>query len=135
MKVCYIGDAGDIHVQVWVKYFAGNGNDVHILSQRSFADDGIDLGIKNVSLHLLGKIPAKVKPLSSLVNLIWSIIQVRRIIGEIKPNILHIQYIGGWGFLGALSGFHPLLMTDADSGQIGHPVKRGSGSGPGMAIV
>ncbi|MFC1964845.1 glycosyltransferase family 4 protein [Chloroflexota bacterium] len=111
MKVCYIGDAGDIHVQKWLKYFADNGNDVHIISQRSFADDGIDLDIKNVSLRLLGKIPATLKLVSSLVNLIWSIIQVRRIIGKIKPDIFHVQYIGGWGFLGALSGFHPLLMT------------------------
>ncbi|MFC2004919.1 glycosyltransferase, partial [Chloroflexota bacterium] len=32
MKICFIADARSVHTQKWVKYFANNGNDVHLIS-------------------------------------------------------------------------------------------------------
>ena len=37
--------------------------------------------------------------------------RVKKLIKEIRPSLLHIQYAGVNGVLGALSGFHPLLVT------------------------
>lgn len=36
---------------------------------------------------------------------------LRRTLGAIKPDVLHALYITHNGFLGALSGFHPLVIT------------------------
>ena len=36
MKICYLADAGSIHTQRWIKYFADNGHEVYLISPRPF---------------------------------------------------------------------------------------------------
>jgi glycosyltransferase involved in cell wall biosynthesis len=37
--------------------------------------------------------------------------QTRRLVRKIKPDILHAHYIFGYGLFGALSGFHPFVVS------------------------
>jgi len=41
----------------------------------------------------------------------YDTIKVRRLIKEIKPDVLHVHYAVGYGLLGALSGFHPFVLS------------------------
>ena len=41
---------------------------------------------------------------------LWPL-HVRRMVNKIKPNILHSHYVGTYGYLGAISGFHPLIIS------------------------
>jgi glycosyltransferase involved in cell wall biosynthesis len=41
----------------------------------------------------------------------YDTIKVRRLIKEIKPDVLHVHYAVGYGLLGALSGFHPIVLS------------------------
>jgi glycosyltransferase involved in cell wall biosynthesis len=36
---------------------------------------------------------------------------LKRAIRDFKPDILHAQYMGAWGLMGALTGFHPFIGT------------------------
>lgn len=38
-------------------------------------------------------------------------LQLRNIVSQIKPNILHVHYASGYGTLGRLSGFRPRLLS------------------------
>jgi glycosyltransferase involved in cell wall biosynthesis len=107
VKICYLANAASIHTVRWVKYFADNGHEVHLASSRTFRDS--DVG--DVKLHVLKKVCPQIRIVSFIINLPPHIIQVRRLIRKIKPNIVHAHQISGYAFLGALSGFHPFILS------------------------
>jgi glycosyltransferase involved in cell wall biosynthesis len=38
-------------------------------------------------------------------------IRARKLINEIKPDLLHAHYISDYGIIGSLTGFHPLILS------------------------
>jgi len=102
MKICYIAEAGSIHTKKWMKYFVGRGHNVDLISRKSFEANDIE----NVNLHWLSTFR---HPL--FLRYLCDTIEVRRLVKEIKPDILHIHYAVGYGLLGALSSFHPFILS------------------------
>lgn len=107
MRICYLANANSIHTQRWVKYFASHGHEVHLISQMPFGGNNIE----NIKLYVLRRFNPRIPIISLLVNLLFNVIQVKRWVREIKPDILHAHYITSYGFWGALSGFHPLVLS------------------------
>jgi glycosyltransferase involved in cell wall biosynthesis len=107
MKICYLADAGSIHTQRWVKHFADKGHHVDLISYRPFGDNNIS----GVNLRLITFVKLPMRIFSSWVSFVLTSIRVRKLIKELKPDILHAHYIIDYGLLGALSGFHPLIFT------------------------
>ena len=107
MKICYLADAKSIHTQRWVKYFADNGHEVHLISSGAF--EGNDLG--NVIFHQLKRVNPQKRIVSVPINLFFDLIQVRKFLKEICPDILHAHYVADYGIIGALTGFHPFVIT------------------------
>jgi len=107
MRICYIADAGSIHTQKWVNYFAQRGYEVHLISSRGNSSE-FEPG---VGLHLLTTIAPRLWSVSKYLNgLLWPV-QARRLIRKIKPDIVDAHYITVNGYLGIASGFHPLILT------------------------
>lgn len=104
MKLCFLAGANSIHSKKWVKYFAERGHEVHWISL-TLSTEG-DIG--DVKLYLIRGLP-----LGRLytLNLLLYAIRVKRLITKIKPDILHAHYAGVNGVVGALSGFHPFVLT------------------------
>jgi len=119
MRICYIADAGSIHTQRWVKYFVDKGHEVHLISPRPFGDNNIE----DVKLHVLKKIRPQIRIVSDMINLLLYVIQIRRLLKRVKPDILHAHYILGYGLLGALSGFHPFVLSAWGSDVLAAPKK------------
>ncbi len=107
MKICYLADAGSIHTQRWIKYFADNGHEVHLISFRSLGD----CNVKGVKLHLLKRLRPQIRFVSFPTNLLFEVIQVKKLIKKINPDLLHAHYVVDYGFLGALAGFHPFVVS------------------------
>ena len=107
MRICYIADAGSIHTQRWVKYFADKGHEVHLVSPRPFGDDNIE----GVRLYVLKKVRPQIRIVSGVINLLLYAIQIRRLLKRVKPDILHIHSISEYAFSGTLSGFHPFVLS------------------------
>jgi len=107
MRICYIADASNIHTQRWVKYFADKGHEVHLISPTPF--EGNNIG--NVELYLLKRVRPQIRMISFLIDALSYIVQTRKLVRKIKPDILHAHYIFGNGLLAALSGFHPLILS------------------------
>lgn len=103
MKICYLADIGSIHTQRWVKYFADNGHEVHLISLKSRDDN-----IGNLKFY---QIKPRKRIISFPINTISYMLQVKKLIEKIKPDILHAHYISGYGVIGALTGFHPFVAT------------------------
>lgn len=101
MKICFLAGANSIHSQKWIEYFSERGHEVHWIS----LFPSIFQNIKNVKFYFLKRFP--LRPLDILFNAI----AVKRLIKKINPDILHVHYAGVNGTLGALSGFHPFILT------------------------
>lgn len=113
-KICYLADAASIHTQRWVRYFADQGHEVHLISLNPTGET-----LPNVHLHTLKVVrgigprqfPARVRSALRGFNLASVMIQVSRTISQLAPDVVHAHSVSDNGFMGALSGFHPLILT------------------------
>ncbi|MFA6190591.1 MAG: glycosyltransferase family 4 protein [Candidatus Staskawiczbacteria bacterium] len=95
MKICFLASANSVHSYKWVKYFVDKGHKVHWVS----FTENTQGQIKGVSFYQIDS------PFP------FNFIKLRKIVKKIKPDIFHAHYAGVNGFLAALVGFHPFVLT------------------------
>jgi glycosyltransferase involved in cell wall biosynthesis len=97
-RILYVSDAQSIHTRRWAEHYRDCGVDVHIASFRP-------MQITGVTVHVL--------PTGGLGRLGYflAIPALRRLVQSLKPDVIHAQYVTSYGFLSALAGLHPLVLT------------------------
>jgi len=100
MKICFVGGAQSIHINRWVKWFAKHGHDVHLISVDTTKIDG-------VKVHKIGDERKR----GGLLNYIRKLVQTRKLVREIQPDILHAHYVFGYGTFAAFANFHPFILS------------------------
>jgi glycosyltransferase involved in cell wall biosynthesis len=100
MKLCFLANAQSIHTRRWTTYFSQNGHDVTVLSLSKGEIPGVDV-------RWIGLEPGMFGRLAYLA----AALPVRMAIRALRPDVLHSLYAGGYGFLGALAGFHPFIVS------------------------
>ena len=106
MRICYLADGTSLHTQRWVNYFVWKGHEVHLISYRFRA--GYDERLKQ---HTLTRLPPESCGASRYPSGILGLFQIRQLLRQVKPDILDAHYLMPYGYLGAVSGFHPLVLT------------------------
>lgn len=101
VKICFLASSYSWHSQSWINYFVESGYEVHIISDSKYLGDRV--------------ISHKVKRLNiqrnlSLLRLLYDFQRFKKIIHEIKPDILHAMPVSN-GLFGALLSFKPLIIT------------------------
>ena len=102
MRLCYLSNPNSIHTQRWVRYFAEQGNEVHLISTLETPS----YNLEGVQLYQLTS-PIRVKK----VRVLGLAYRLRELLSKIQPDILHAHQISTYGWLGALSGYHPFIIT------------------------
>ena len=106
IKICYIASPS-IHTNRWVRYFADNGHEVHLItSVRTYEGN-----IGNTTLHYLRRIGPRTRVINYFLNSLPLMLQFKRLLKDINPDIVHAQSIMDATLLGAASGFHPFVVT------------------------
>ncbi len=116
MKICILSDGSSIHIQEWARYFRDLGHTIYLISEKPVKISGITVcQIKKYEhkIHL--------PIISSIYQIFRKVISIKQILDEIQPDILHSHYANIYGFLGALSKFHPHIMTCHGSDLLVHP--------------
>jgi L-malate glycosyltransferase len=103
IRIAVIGDASSVNVRNWCDGLRATGAEVHIIS----------LHAPNVDDPFVHPIIAS--PTLKKLRYFVSVFEVRRLLRKIKPDIVNAYFATGYGTLGALSGFHPLVITTAGS--------------------
>lgn len=98
MRLCFLGDAGSIHLQRWLEYFVSNGYEVHVISFRPCPVPG-------VQVHLLAS------GRDGRLAYVKGLTRIRHLVESIRPDILHAHYATSFGLLGVVSRFHPLVVS------------------------
>jgi glycosyltransferase involved in cell wall biosynthesis len=99
MKVVFLADAPYVHTRRWVEHFAHAGFDCEVISFRPAEIEGVPVH------HIAGA-----ESLGKARYLIQAR-RVRRVIQDLEPDLLHALHLTSYGFLGALSGFRPLVIS------------------------
>ncbi len=100
MKICYLATAGSIHTAKWANHFSRKGHQVEIIS----FEPGRELD-SDIALHFPGKLwPCGTHYLAHGP-------EVRRLLQQINPDLVHAHYASGYGTLGRLCGFHPHIIS------------------------
>lgn len=99
MKICYVGGAKSIHFQRWIKWIVNAGHDVHVITDHPTK-------IHNVKIYLL-----KQKKEGGYIGFISKMMQTKKLVNKINPDILHAHYAFGYGTFGAYANFHPYVLT------------------------
>lgn len=99
MKICFVGSAQSIHMQRWAKWFVDKGYETHLITSSLGEIDG-------VKVHLIGNGKE-----NSPFNFVRKIIQTRKLVRKIKPDILHAHYVFGPGTFGVFAGYHPFIVS------------------------
>lgn len=104
MKLCFLGDVRSIHIQKFIKYFSEN-HETYLISLDYRGDPRVDPGIEffkksGTKVYLFKKIYLPLIPFLT-----------RYTIGKINPDIVHGHFLTHYGFLGAISGVHPIVVS------------------------
>lgn len=108
MRICYIASLGSTHTERWLKYFADIGHDVHLITSSANVSNS---SANNVRLHILKRFGPHTRIINYLINSMQIEVQFNKIIKNIKPDIIHAHSIMDTTLLGAISGFHPFVVT------------------------
>lgn len=99
MKICFLAPANSIHSYRWIKYFADKGHDVHWISFHPLAFDKLG------NYYEIKAVPTKA------LQVAYNITETKRIIKAAAPDVVHVHSASIYGLVGALVGFHPLVIT------------------------
>jgi L-malate glycosyltransferase len=99
VRVCYLADAPYIHTRRWVRHFAGRGWDTDVISFRPAEIEGSRVHYID-GWERLGK-------LRYLIHAR----RVRRLVRDLRPDLVHALHLTSYGFLAALADVHPCIVS------------------------
>jgi glycosyltransferase involved in cell wall biosynthesis len=99
MKLAFLAGQNSIHTVRWVNAMIEKVSELHLLTMHQ-PNDPID---RRVKIHQL---PYKA-PHGYFLNLK----HLKKILANLQPDLLHVHYASGYGTLGRLSGYHPLMLS------------------------
>ena len=118
MKICYLADINSAHTHKWLGYFKSKGYDIHVISLGNGEYEGVTVHCLDVTDNVMKKSSDKNK-----LQYFNKIKRVKELVREIKPDILHAHYATSYGLLGALTNYHPYIISAWGSDVYDFPIK------------
>lgn len=101
MILLFIADGRSIHTQRWAEYFAERGHEVHLITY-----DPMDRSIPGVTEYVL---TSRTKNL--YLSFLPRHIAIKRLVNQIRPDIIHAHFIAKYGFHLPDLKFHPSIVS------------------------
>jgi glycosyltransferase involved in cell wall biosynthesis len=99
VKIVYLADAPYPHTWRWVQHFAQLGHECEVISFRPAEIEGARVHYVD-GVERLGK-----------ARYLIHARRVRRLVENLRPDLVHALHLTSYGFLGALSNVHPFLLS------------------------
>lgn len=104
--ICYLADASNPHTIKWCNYFKNKGYNIHVISLNAGEIEGVT--VHNFSFNvkeLKNESPFK------KIKYITAIGKIKKLVKDIKPDILHAHYASSYGLIGSLLNYHPYVIS------------------------
>lgn len=105
MKICYLSAANSYHTEKWCKFFSTHGHEVHLISYTPGKSEYATVHLINCGMN--DRYDSDAKKLDYLKHGR----ELRRIIKEIQPDIVHAHRIPSYGGACALGGVHNFILS------------------------
>jgi glycosyltransferase involved in cell wall biosynthesis len=99
MKIAFLGDGSLGHVRRWAGFFQDRGHDVLLVSFEDIA------GCPFPARRIRRLLPTKLAGYAAALG------AVKKELESFGPDIVNAIYAGGYGFIGAQSGYRPLVVS------------------------
>ena len=111
IKILLLSDPNSSHTIKWARALSQKGFDIFIFGLSTYNEE-IYKDYNKVKVYTLGLQKKKFKG-SDLFKLIYlkGLIKLKQILKNFRPDILHAHFASSYGLLGALSGFHPYILS------------------------
>lgn len=109
MKILLLSDSYSEHTEKWALGMANSGIEVGLFSFNKASYEWYNHKNITVFFEPERKINAE-KTLTKIAYLKYVTV-LKKIIKHFQPDILHAHYATSYGFVGALSGFHPFIIS------------------------
>ncbi|MCG6959305.1 glycosyltransferase [bacterium BMS3Abin03] len=111
MKILILADPAAPHTIKWVNSLSKQGIEIYLFGLSYYDKELYNKNVKISSLN--ASLEIKNKPFGSYSKIIYltALRSLKKIIKEFKPDIVHSHFASSFGLIGALSGFHPFIIS------------------------
>jgi len=99
-KICLLAPANSIHTQKIAYSLKSYGYIVIVLTFHKANLPGVEVIYFPQIIPIIGKI-----------NYILNVFKIKKIINQLKPDILHAHYISSYGIIASLLNWHPFIVS------------------------
>ena len=116
LKLLFLGDPAAIHVQRWLRYFVQAGHEVHLVPYPDAFAAVPSGALAGVRIHggdgsALRRRLRSWRGFYAKSLIAENVIRTRHLLRHDTFDLLHAHYISACGWIGAMTGFHPLVLT------------------------
>jgi L-malate glycosyltransferase len=108
MRICYLADGRYIHAHRWLRYFSERGHDMSLFSFAPMKPHHL-AAVKAAGGKYQGQLE------NFHVKRFWrtvrQVLALRKFLRQERIDIVHSHFLGSNAWYGALSGFHPTVLT------------------------
>jgi L-malate glycosyltransferase len=108
MRICYLADGRFIHAQRWLRYFSERGLEMHLVSSAPMEPQHV-AAVEATGARYLGEVGG------FHLKRFWltgrDLLFLRRLLRRERIDLLHCHFLGTGAWFGALSRFHPFVLT------------------------
>jgi glycosyltransferase involved in cell wall biosynthesis len=116
IRLALLADAAHVNVQRWCEGLSHAGAEIHLLSFRS-GGEHLQQNMGDCTRLPIPTLPQKLHYFAAVPH-------VRHLIRKIKPDVVVAYYVTGYGTLGSLVQYHPLVQVTAGSDVLIAPQSR-----------
>jgi len=99
VRLAFLSIGRHIHTERWIQWFAHRGHECHLLTVQPGPVAGVT--VHDISS---GSGPKPWRYFRSLGK-------VKRLLSDLRPDLLNTHFLTGYGYWGHFSGFHPNVLT------------------------
>lgn len=110
MKLLFLADPNSPHIIKWAKSLSQLDINIIIFGLGKLEVKDYE-GIPNIEVKTLNESVIRDEGSISKLRYLRALPQIKKIIKDFHPDIVHAHYATSYGFLGALSGFHPFILS------------------------
>ena len=104
MRICFVGPANSAHIIKWCNWFSRHGHEVHVVSFTPGEIAGAQVHQVDVHVNPEGSDLEKLKYMLTGR-------QIKRIVNEIRPDVVNAHYATSYGIAMALSGMKGYVLS------------------------
>jgi len=122
MRILILGDPNSPHTIKWATSLAKRGIDIMVIGLGNLTVKSYE-SYSNIEIKTVSAKVTREEGSFKKIGYLKAVPFIKKQIKQFKPDILHAHYATSYGLLGALSGFHPFIISVWGSDVFSFPLK------------